>query len=126
MVNQNVRRNIAVSVLLSPAPLPRREPGTVRPTITVASARLGGRVVLAAAEGPAYAVAEGGDLHQGAAEGGGHGGGKRGGVGGDLLDVRGDRVDPVDLGLRGADRRGGVAEQRDGLSVTSATSWWSP
>src|SRR5687768_11887039 len=68
-VNQKVRRNIAGSALLPLAPPCGRnraahDHGT--------SGFLGGHVVLAARDGTAHAVAEGRDLDQGAAEGGGH------------------------------------------------------
>ena len=94
---------------------PRLAAGSVRPTTTP---RGGGRVrgvVLLASQRTPYAVAEGGDLDERTAEGGGDGGGERGGVRGDLLDVRRDRVHAVELGLGGPHGRGRLPEQRHRL-----------
>ena len=66
-------------------------------------------------EGAPDAVGEGGDLDHRTTEGGREQRGERRDVGRRRLDVRGDRVDPDQLGVGRGHRRGDLAEQRDGL-----------
>ena len=63
----------------------------------------------------AHGVGERRDLDDRAAEGGREQRGEGRHVGGDLLDVPGDRVDPDELGVGGAHRGRDLVEQRDGL-----------